>query len=386
MRVLGGVEVRQDDGGWAPVSGAGLQALVALLALRAPRTVSADNLIDELWGDEQPSNPENALQARISQLRRLLGRDAVVRRDAGYVLVVEPDDVDAIRFERLVREGREAVATDLAAAGDRFTEALELVHGLPLGGLLDHRFAVTEASRIEELVLAAHEGQVDALLAAGRHADVVPTLTTLVADHPLRERFHAQLVLALYRSGRQAEALAACQAARHVLRDELGLDPGEELQALEHGVLTHDVALTGGVSALPDLPQATVLPGDRDLEAWRSGDAMTGASGRFPLAGRLRELAEIEQVLDDAGAGQGRMLLLQGEPGIGKTRLAEELSSQASARGTTVVWGGCYEGRGAPAFWPWTQVVEALVDRLDPDAVREALGSDASELAQIAPG
>jgi DNA-binding SARP family transcriptional activator len=210
VRLLGSVEAGRDDATVEQVHGSKLQALLGLLALAVPHPVSADRLIDELWGDEQPANPPNALQAQISHLRRLLGRDTVLRRDVGYVLVADADDIDAARFERLVRDGRHAAeADDHPQAAERFAAALALLRGSPLADLADYRFARTAAARLGDLVLAAHEGLVDVWLVTGRHTDAITVLGDLVDGNPLRERFHAQLILALYRAGRQADALRA---------------------------------------------------------------------------------------------------------------------------------------------------------------------------------
>jgi DNA-binding SARP family transcriptional activator len=374
VRLLCGIEATQDND-HVPIAGVGLKALVAILSLAVPHPVSSDHLIDELWGDEQPKNPENALQARISELRRLFGRASVIRREPGYALVVEPEAVDALRLERFVRDGREAYDSgDEQRAGDCYRSALSLVHGPPLSELLDFRFALVAASRIEEMVLAAHEGLADVRLALGQHTDAVDSLIELVRAHPLRERFHAQLMLAFYRCGRQADALRTYKAARDVLLDELGLEPGPELKSLEHSVLSHDPGLTNGVARVPTMPQPISLPDQRDLEAWRTARQTDGkpTTGPIHLVGREYELHALQEDLAETIMGRGRLVLLGGEPGIGKTRLAEELGSRAKATGAEVVWGRCYEGRGAPAFWPWTQIVNGLLTRTTNCATRSA--------------
>ena len=387
VRLLGCVEAGRDDTVVDPVPGSKLQALVGLLALAVPHPVSADRLIDELWGDEQPANPANALQAQISQLRRLLGREKVLRRDVGYVLVAEAVDIDATRLEQLVRDGRTAAeGGDHVLAAAHFGDALALLRGSPLAELADYRFARTAAGRLDDLVLAAHEGLVDAWLITGRHAKAITALTDLVDTNPLRERFHAQLILALYRAGRQADALRAYQGARDLLLDELGLEPGPELQALEQAVLVHDPSLAGPGSETAALPQAADLPGERHLDAWRRGvPGRAPAAGRLPFVGRAEELGAMQADVDDALAARGRLLTVSGEPGVGKTRLVEELAHHADQRGMVIVWSRCYEGRGAPAFWPWTQAVHGLLDQLDADVLRTALGADISQIAQIAP-
>ncbi len=359
--LLGGIESRRPTGP-APIAGEKLQALVAVLALAAPHAVSSDRLIDDLWGDDQPAHPANALQAQVSQLRRVLGRDAVARRGQGYVLNVAPDAVDTIRLERLVRDGRMAASRgDHDTAAERYEAAVALVRGPPLTELGDYRFARQAASRIEEIVMAAHEGLADAKLAIGRHGDAVAGLTDLVRSHPLRERFHAQLIVALYRCGRQAEALTAYQDARRALVEELGVDPGPELQALEQAVLAQDPALAAtGVTTLVTPETAPPRP---------------PSPGRIPLVGREEELQSLRGDLAEVMAGRGRVALLAGEPGIGKTRLAEELAADAVEQGAAIVWGRCYEGRGAPAFWPWTQIVNGLLALIDAGDRAAVVGS-----------
>ena len=385
--LLRGVAARNADGSGVVIAGRGLQALLALLALAVPNSVSSDRLIDELWGDEQPGNPDNALQAKISQLRRLLGRDRVARKDSGYLLDVDPDAVDVLLLEKLVRQGRRAYTEqDYANAAALYTAALAMQHGEPLRDLAEFRFAQAAATRIAELVLAAHEGLADCRLALGDHVDAVGPLTDAIRDHPYRERFHGQLMLALYRCGRQADALRAYKSARDVLVNELGLEPGAELQALQRAMLAQDADLMRDISMAPAMPDASALPGQRDLDAWRAEAAtQDNPAARLPFVGRTRERQVIDASIADMLAGAGGAVLLEGEPGIGKSRLAEELTRAATARGSTVVWSRCYEGRGAPAFWTWTEVLHALLDRTDPDELRSALGADAADLAPIVP-
>ncbi len=178
-----------------------------------------------------------------------------MRQGCGYALAIDPDQVDAIRLERLVRQGREESARgEHAAAVQRFRAALGLVRGEPFAELIDRWFARDAAARLEEIALSAHEGLIDSELAMGRHTEVLSTLSELVVLHPLRERFRAQLIIALYRCGRQADALAAYRTARDYLLDELGLDPGRELRALERSVLAQDPALDAPIALASPLP------------------------------------------------------------------------------------------------------------------------------------
>ena len=285
------------------------------------------------------------------------------------------------------REAREdAERGDHVAARDRYGDALDLIRGAPFQDLLDFRFARVAATRVEELVLAAHEGLADARLVTGQHAAAVAPLVDLVASHPLRERFHAQLVLALYRSGRQAEALRAFQAARATLLEELGLEPGAELQALERAVLEQDPSIDIDPAAVPALPQAAVLPGERDLAAWKaSAAARTGAIERLPLVGRDALLEQLVPVVLEGMGGPGRVVLVEGEPGIGKTRLVEELGDRGAANGALTVWGRSYDGLGAPTFWSWIQVVQSALTSAPTEQLVAALEGVAAELAQVVP-
>ena len=248
--LLRGVGARNADGSDVVIAGTGLRALLALLALAVPNSVSSDRLIDELWGEEQPGNPDNALQAKISALRRLLGREIVARKDSGYGLEIGADKVDVLLLERLVRQGRHAYTEgDCTTAASRFNAALALRHPEPLRDLADYPFARVASTRVAELLLVAQEGLADCQLTLGLHLDAVGPLSDAVRDHPYRERFHAQLMLALYRCGRQADTLRAYRSARRVLVEELGLEPGAELQALHRAVLTHDPSLSVDIAA-----------------------------------------------------------------------------------------------------------------------------------------
>lgn len=295
--------VIEADGGHGlePVAGPKMQVTVAMLALAAPHPVPDDQLIEELWGEEHLANPTNALQAKILVLRKLLGRPAVVRRSTGYQLNIDVEDIDAHRLERLVAAGRQAVTNgDQQDAAAAFGAAVDLVTGPPLGDLLDHQFARSAAARLDELVLAARTGLIDTELAAGRHTDVVPTLTTLVEAYPLCERFHAQLMTALYRSGRQSDALRAFHDARATLIEQMGVEPGPELRALERAVLTHDNALTA--------PSPLRVTAPRQLPS-----ALTS------FVGRTTELAALHDMI--AGS---RLVTVIGSGGVGKTRLVLE--------------------------------------------------------------
>lgn len=334
IRLLGPVEAVA-NGGTLALGGRRQRALLALLALEMGRPVSADRLAEELWLGAPPAAAETTLRTYVSRLRRALGRDAIRSEAGGYALAVEPERLDAQRFERLERQGREALAAGAAGvAAERLQAALALWRGRALADVCDGGALAAEAARLDELRLVALEERIEAELALGRHAALVPELQALIRDQPLRERLRRQLVLALYRSGRQADALAAYGDARRLLREELGLEPGEELKGLERAILRQEVEPVAPVESRHNLPAATTS-----------------------FVGRERELAELERLLRDR-----RLVTLTGMGGSGKTRLAlEAVRSRADA------WAGGV----------WLVDLTALADgELVPAAVAATLGAD----------
>ncbi len=239
FRILGPLEVRDGDR-LLPLGGPRQRAVLAVLLTRANEVVSAEKLIDELWGDEPPETAANVLQGYVSHLRKELGPDVLLTRAPGYLVQLEPGRLDLHRFERLLDEARAETAERAAAT---LREALALWRGPALADFAYEPFAQAEIARLEELRLVALERRIEADLAAGRDAELAGELEGLVSKHPLRERFRGQLMLALYRSGRQAEALEAYQAARRALVDELGIDPSPALQELERAILRQDSSL-----------------------------------------------------------------------------------------------------------------------------------------------
>jgi DNA-binding SARP family transcriptional activator/ABC-type oligopeptide transport system substrate-binding subunit/streptogramin lyase len=244
FRLLGPIEALR-DGRSVALGGAKPRALLALLLLHASEVVSRDRLIDALWGDRPPGTAEHSLDVQVSRLRKSFEPDEVLlTRSGGYVLQVEADQVDAQRFERLLEEGRGAnAAGEPAEALEVIREALGLWRGPALADLAYEEFARTEVERLEELRLVATEERFDAELALGLHSKLVPELEALSTKHPHRERLRAQLMLALYRSGRQAEALRVYSDTRKSLVDELGIEPGQPLRELEQAILRQDPSL-----------------------------------------------------------------------------------------------------------------------------------------------
>jgi DNA-binding SARP family transcriptional activator len=361
FQILGPLLVTDDDDRELGLGGAKPAALLAILILHANEVVSSDRLIEEIWDEHPPPTAPKSLQVHVSRLRRALGNGRgpdggpVVTRGGGYLLNASPEQIDSMRFESLVNEGREALEEGAhARASARLRAALGLWRGGALADFAYASFAQDAIARLEGLRMVAFERVADAELALGRHAELIPELKSLVRANPLSERLRAQLMLALYRAGRQAEALGVYRAGRRVLVDQLGIEPGAELRELEHAILAQDPKLAA--------PEPERRPQRQRLEP------QTGAL----LVGYERELSSLEDVLEEALAGQDRLALISGEPGIGKTRLADELANVARARGAQVVWGRCWQGGGAPAYWPWIQVLRALGH----DLVPEATGAD----------
>ena len=571
--ILGPLEVL-DEGRAVRLGGAKQRALLAVFLLHRGEALSTERLIDELWGERPPATAAKTVQVHVSRLRKALAggkgngsTGMIVTREHGYELELDPDRLDAHRFERLVAEGRRELAS---GRPERATEALEralsLWRGPPLADLAYEPFAQREIARLDDLRVGALEQLIEARIALGAHAELVEQLETLIAEHPYREGLRAQLMLALYRSDRQAEALQAYQDARRTLVEELGIEPGERLRGLERAILAQDPALaapvgsdeadaeprgqppdelpTGvvtflltdiegssglweadpegmaaalelhdeliattvqayagrllktkgegdatvtvfpraseAVAAAVDLQEAlgaASWPGELELRlriALHTGEAHERAGDYFGPAlnraarlralarggatvvsqataeivhdrlpteaelvalgrralrglkrpenvfelrrvaaqaapppgpvgveraaaeavaetprgafvGRERELAEVVACLDDAVAGRGRLILLGGEPGIGKSRLAEELIAQAKARGARVLVGRCWEAGGAPAYWPWVQVLRPYLRETDREALRAQLGEAGADMAAVLP-
>ncbi len=277
FRILGPLEVIVAGHDVAPARPK-QRALLALLLLRANEVVSSEELLDALWGDTPPDTAPTALHGHVSALRKLLGAGAIETRPPGYVLRVRPEQIDLRRFELLVDEAR--TAADPARAADLLRAALSLFRGEPLSDLRYEDFARDEAGRIEGARLSALEERIDVDLALGRHADLIPELERLVAANGLRERLRGQLMLALYRAGRQAAALQVYREGRRTLSEELGIDPGPALQELEHKILTQDASLAA--SALRARASEAGAPGDAASQPPRPPAPMTASAPAAP--------------------------------------------------------------------------------------------------------
>lgn len=259
-RILGPVEVVTGDGPLA-LGGPKQRALLGVLLLNPGRAVSTDRLAAALWGDEPPDTAVNILQGHVGDLRRLLDRDTLLTRPPGYLLRAEDGQIDAARFERLACEGRRLLASQPASAAARLREALALWRGPVLADIAYPR-DLAEITRLEEVRLTTLEDRIAADLALGGHAGLAAELAALRLGHPGRERLCGQLMLALYRSGRQEEALAACHELRHRLREDLGIDPSPELQRLERSILRQEpsLLLRSAAGAAPVVAAAAAVP------------------------------------------------------------------------------------------------------------------------------
>ncbi|MDY7100730.1 MAG: BTAD domain-containing putative transcriptional regulator [Actinomycetota bacterium] len=355
FRLLGPVEVVDLDGAPLDIGGRQPRTVVALLALAGGRSVSAGALVDALWPEEPPRAALGTVQTYISRLRRTLGPLGVdIEGDgSGYRLRARTTDgdhladaVDAVRFEALVADGLGHLA------GGRHPRALAVLdeadaawRGPALADVRDAPALAPDAARLDERRLAAVEARAEAALALGRHGEVAADLAAVAADHPLREQLQALRARALYGAGRQAEALRVLADTGRRLRTELGIEPGRSLRDLEAAVLAQDPSLDEPGPARSDGPP----------------ERTPTAEGDGPLVGRRAELDLLRNLLDVA-ATSNTFAVIEGEPGVGKSRLAEELRVWAGALGAPTARGQGDEHGAAPALWPWLTIVRALAD------------------------
>jgi DNA-binding SARP family transcriptional activator len=352
LRVLGPIEVRH-DGSAVSVRGSKRRQLLALLAIRPNRPVSAEQLVEELWEGCPPPSAATALRVHIGKLRQVLeldrGRNAPSTRlpasRNGYVLRVEPDELDAERFERLVLLAREAIASgDPARAVPQLTEALDLWRGEALIDIADLSAARAEVARLDELRAVAFEELANARLTLGEHALAVDVARSAIARYPLREQLTSILMLALYRNGRQADALQAYAVLVERLM-ELGLEPSRELRQLEADVL---------------LQRAS-------LDARGEGGATPTARSRTPIGrfvGRRSELSSLMQAVESDTSVAPRLILVAGEAGIGKTTLIEKFRARAEQTGVQTVVGHCTPDSSA-SYQPVIEILRTLVETID---------------------
>ncbi|CAM3514894.1 BTAD domain-containing putative transcriptional regulator [Kibdelosporangium persicum] len=347
------------DGRSVELGGAKQRRVLAALLVQPGAAVPVASLVDAVWGSAAPASAVGTLRAYVANLRRALEphrapratESVLASSPLGYRLLIEPGQLDSSQFRDLV------AAANSARTGGRpldalnlFDEALNLWRGPAFGEFAADAFAATAAAELEELRLAAQDERAETELAVGQPAKAAVALRLLVMAEPLRERRWEMLTLALYRSGRQADALGALREARHTLVTELGIEPSAGLRRLEQAILTQDPSL--------DLTSAPVeVTGPRPVER---------------LAGRDDVLRAIRQAMTRASTGSGHLFLVTGEPGIGKTRVTEAAVAMGTKFGFTVALGRCPDGEGSPAFWPWVSVLRTLIE---PDsALRELAG------------
>ena len=307
--ILGPLDVRDGSARPIEVSGPRLRALLIRLAVDAGRTVPAERLIDDLWGDAPPTSAANALQALISRLRGVGGHETVESRPGGYRLTVDPGQVDAVAFERLVGDAR--AESDPAARAETLRRALGLWRGAALADVSTASFAATSIARLEGLRVEATEERIEADIALGRAARLVPELEELTVLHPLRERLRGQLMRALYAAGRQADALTVYEGARRTLADNLGVDPSPALTEVHLSILRGE----------PDAPESSPEP-RTNLPAQLTS-----------FVGREEEIERVSALL-----GSARLVTLTGPGGTGKTRLASEAASRMAGVLPDGVW------------------------------------------------
>ena len=310
IRLLGPFEVVA-GGRLVDASGSKRHGLLALLALRRGRVAGVDELIDALWGAELPAAPRNALQHHVARLRAVLGQDAIVASNDGYAL--SDANVDALRFEELLAEARVGLREgDAGAAAESIAQALALWRGPPLHGLTETAWFSGEARRLEAMRVDALEEQFEAALALGEHREIIPALRAAAEENPFRERLWGQVMLALYRSGRQADSLEVFQEARRALAEQLGLEPGPELRRLQEAILAHE----------PAIAAVTVPP--------RRGNLPTPPTS---FVDREAELAQVVELLREH-----RLVTLTGPPGVGKSRLALEVARSLEPEIADGIW------------------------------------------------
>jgi DNA-binding SARP family transcriptional activator/tetratricopeptide (TPR) repeat protein len=376
FRVLGPVEVLDADGGLVQLGGQKQRALLGLLIASGGRVVPVARLVDELWGEDPPPKVLVSVQSYVANLRRVLEPDRAARAPARVIVTQPPGyslaaaQLDVVEFEELVSAGREALATDPGRAGELLRAAADLWRGDPYADLAAVAPSLAaEAARLVELSLLATEDRFRADLASGHHERVVGEIEQLAATHPLRESAWGLLAVALYRSQRQGAALDALRRARRILADELGVDPGPELRRLEKAILDQEPTLDAYPRTItaPAPGTAASRPGasSRPSVGSHSGAGSQSDAGGNHLVDREEPLTRLAGLLVEAAAGRGNVVLVTGEPGIGKTGLARALTATAAAMGLNTGWGRCEETAGAPAFWPWSQALAHLIPTTD---------------------
>jgi DNA-binding SARP family transcriptional activator/tetratricopeptide (TPR) repeat protein len=386
IRVLGPVEISW-DGRVVDIGGVKARALVARLLIDRNLVVSVDRLVDSLWGAHVGNGAEIALRSTISRLRKRLreagaSEDLIVTRAPGYMLSAPAEVTDVFRFERLVADGRRALARGRRTECTQLLrEAEEMWRGSAYSEVRDEPFARAEARRLEELLLSATETRMDAGLTMGDQQTLVGDLETLTHANPMRERLWSQRMLALYRCGRQAEALRVFQDLRTILVDELGIEPGHDVTWMEQAILAHDPSLDYPVPPeRSEAPPPVVLD---DLPETREHPVLVPSGvGEGPLVGRDEESATLAEWWASARRSYARVLLVDGDSGIGKTRLVAELARQAESDGAVVLWGRCDEEPLVP-FQPFAEAFSRYFQSMSADTISRMPEWQLSELSRL---
>ncbi len=390
IRVLGPLEIAW-DGKVVDLGGVKARALIARLLIDRGLIVSVDRLVDSMWGDHDGEGAEIALRSTISRLRKRLRQagapeDLIVTRAPGYALDVAPECTDVFGFEQMVAEGRRLLGRHRPSESLRALKAAQaLWRGSAYSEVRDEPFARAEARRLEELLLAAIETRLDAEVTMGRHESLISELETLTSEHPMRERLWSQRMLVLYRSGRQAEALRVFQDLRSILVTELGIEPGQDVSWMEHAILSHEPALSFPVPAepAPGAPAPEFGADDRNAGAdsgYRVRIPTSPQEG--PLVGRARESGLLRDWWASVGRGDGDLLLVDGDPGIGKTRLVGELARTVEGQGALVLWGRCDEDPVAP-FQPFAEALGRYFHAESADRISQMPDWQLAELSRL---
>ncbi|MEE6261112.1 BTAD domain-containing putative transcriptional regulator [Plantactinospora sonchi] len=379
LRVLGPFELELHRGEPVDLGGPRQRAVLALLLSARGEVVSVDRMIDDLWRGEAPPRAIASLQAYISNLRRLLEPERERRAPArllvtappGYALRVPTDAVDAWRFEKLLAEARSVSDTEPVRAGRLLRTGLELWRGSPYAELTGEPWVQPEVTRLEELRIVARELLLEVTLRTGSAAEAVPEAEALTRQAPLREESWRLLALALWRTGRQGEALAALRRARATLAEELGLDPGPALVEVENAILGQRLDLlpapAGTTATVPDDAAVPARP------ASPHGRPPTVAAPEELFVGREAELAQLAESAAEAVAGGPGIVLLTGEAGAGKTSLLARFRRDLAAHGWLVAVGRCPEVDGAPPAWAWVEALRQLAREAPPGDLAPAL-------------
>ncbi len=384
--ILGPLQVLDPGGQPILVRGRVDRVILGALLLEPGRIVSRDRLIESVWGDQPPDTAANAIQVHISKLRKLLGGAAGVEsvlqtRSPGYVVGLPPGELDSVEFERLA--AAPGLGETPAAVANRMTEALGLWRGPVLDGMDFGTFGQTDVTRLEDLRLSALEWRIDADLALGRHREITGEIEALVQTHPLRESLRGQLMVALYRSGRQADALATYRELRQLLTEELGIDPGQPLQALEFAILDQSPELDLAARGLATAP---VPPGDRARRATRIPlPARLAVRPAMELIGRTNELQALGDVHKRVATDGGReVVLVVGEAGLGKTTLTAAAARAAYDEGSLVIFGHCEEDLASPYRY-FAEALEHFVAQATDEQLAQHVLPVAPDLSRLVP-